>query len=172
MIDEPLTMLVRVKPYNKKKGHLTRRWTFQHQCFYEDKGWYEVPTHAAMEMAKARHPSTGKRVFDVATKSGAVQLEIAEERAVSEKRGAKAPHVVHLKPAAAPVADDGPIAEEPADEDEELDDVEQPMLADPADVPAEDEDMDESDGDEPEAPAAPAPSDAPKSGRKGRKRKA
>ncbi len=82
------SLYVRVKPYNPKKGHLTRRHfdgTYGHK-FLEGKGWYEVSAeegrHLRRTLQNAYDPDSPE-VFDVCTLAQARELE-AEERIKKE----------------------------------------------------------------------------------------
>lgn len=75
-------MLVRIKPFNKNKGNLCRRYTYRGTKFEVDRGWYEIPAWVAEEMKDLRHPSNGNKIFDVATYEGAVEID--EEEAAEE----------------------------------------------------------------------------------------
>ena len=69
-------MLVRIKPYNPKKGHVRRCHIVQKygMRFKVDAGWYEVPAAVARELRKeltdANDPESAE-IFDVMTKAQA-----------------------------------------------------------------------------------------------------
>jgi hypothetical protein len=44
-------MYVRIKPYNARKGHTLRSYTFGGMTFREEVGWYEVAEHVAQKLA-------------------------------------------------------------------------------------------------------------------------
>ena len=46
-----MAKLVRLKPLDKKKGHVIHRYTAFQTTFEEDKGWYRVPDHVASYLA-------------------------------------------------------------------------------------------------------------------------
>lgn len=84
-------LLVRVKPFNRAKGFLTRRYTYRGTRFDEDRGWYEIPAWIAEEMRGLVHPTTGNPIFDVASNEEALEIDEAEE-AEEVKRPAEKPH--------------------------------------------------------------------------------
>ncbi len=73
-------MLVRIKPYNPKKGHLRRVHidNENNMRFREGAGWYEVPERIARklrtELQKPYDPDSPE-VFDVCTRAAALEIE-------------------------------------------------------------------------------------------------
>lgn len=61
--------LARIKPYDKRRGHLLRRYTLLGHRFEADKGWYVVDDALAELLRKARQNPTDDEsplAFDVA----------------------------------------------------------------------------------------------------------
>lgn len=85
-------MLVRIKPFDKNKGNLCRRYTYRGTKFEVDRGWYEIPAWVAEEMKDLRHPSNGQKIFDITTYEGAVEID-EEEAAEEVARPADRPNV-------------------------------------------------------------------------------
>lgn len=71
-------VMVRIKTYNKGRGHVARRFTYQGKRFDIDHGWYKVGRGMGAELGKIRHPSTDAEVFDI------VELEAAQELVEAE----------------------------------------------------------------------------------------
>lgn len=98
MADEkttPKTLLVRIKPFDKKRGNLTRRYTYRDSkftqrgyVFREDRGWYEVPLHIALYLKSVRRGEAGPKIFDVKDREGAVRLDRKES--IEKEERAKA----------------------------------------------------------------------------------
>ena len=82
-------MLVRIKPYNPKKGHLRKCHIEQRfgMRFKEGAGWYEVPAHVARELRKVLHDANdpeSAEVFDVVTKAVAHEIRQHEEMKIEK----------------------------------------------------------------------------------------
>lgn len=71
-------LLVRIYPFNRGSGHITRRYTYRGTRFDVDRGWYEVPAWVANELKGLYHPSTGTSIFEVQTSEGALQVDVQE----------------------------------------------------------------------------------------------
>lgn len=73
-------MLVRIKPYNPKKGHLRRVHidNENNMRFREGAGWYEVPERIARKLrTELQNPydPDSPEVFDVCTRAAALEIE-------------------------------------------------------------------------------------------------
>lgn len=71
-------LLVRIHPFNRGSGHITRRYTYRGTRFDVDRGWYEVPGWIAAELKGLYHPSTGTSIFEVQTPEGALKVDEKE----------------------------------------------------------------------------------------------
>jgi hypothetical protein len=90
------TMLVRIKPIDRKAGHTTSRYMIRKQRFFENQGWYRVPI-AFAEVLKKKHVNGDVRlpkIFDVCTRDEALELERREKAAKEkqERASASKPH--------------------------------------------------------------------------------
>jgi len=78
------TMLVRLKPFNKKKGHVLRRYTYRGIRFQESRGWTRVRQEIADYLGKV-HQIPGDvdspLAFDVhsATEAKAIDEQEAKD---------------------------------------------------------------------------------------------
>lgn len=91
------TKLVRLKPFDPKRGYLLRRYMVNGHRFDEERGWYEVPTALADALAKHRQPSgPGSFVdetppaFDIKSKVQAQAID-KKEAAQKDRQPADAP---------------------------------------------------------------------------------
>lgn len=75
------TLLVRLKPYDPRRGHVLRRYTYDGIKFQPERGWYRVEKSVA-EYLRTVHqqPSDpySPLAFDVCTDAEAKTLEAAE----------------------------------------------------------------------------------------------
>lgn len=85
------TLLVRLKPYDPRRGHVLRRYTYAGIKFQEERGWYRVEKTVA-EYLRAVHEVPTDRysplAFDVCTEAEAKALEANEVDAAKVKRSA------------------------------------------------------------------------------------
>lgn len=76
------TMLVRLKPYDVRRGQVLRRYTYAGIKFHEERGWYRVEKGVA-EYLRGVHQVPDNEVtplaFDVCTEEDAKALESREE---------------------------------------------------------------------------------------------
>jgi hypothetical protein len=87
-----MALLARLKPYNVKKGHLTRIYMIDGARFYEDRGWYEVPDDLGEKLRvlhQDHYDDDSPDLFDVCTADEAEALEARELKAVEVKATAK-----------------------------------------------------------------------------------
>jgi hypothetical protein len=86
-------VLVRLKPYNPKKGYVLMKYTAFGVLFEENKGWYLVDPHVAAYLrtikARPEDPEHALDAFDVCTPEEAAKLANAEnEAAIRQGRAA------------------------------------------------------------------------------------
>jgi hypothetical protein len=108
------TLLVRLKPYDPRRGHVLRRYTYAGIKFQEERGWYRVEKVVAEYLRNVREVPSDRYsplAFDVCTEAEAKALEAAETEASKVKRSATDNlKVVPARPAAAMTTDDLPKA--------------------------------------------------------------
>ncbi|MGI5865871.1 MAG: hypothetical protein ACOX6T_27965 [Myxococcales bacterium] len=108
------TLLVRLKPYDPRRGHVLRRYTYAGIKFQEERGWYRVEKAVAEYLRNVREVPSDRYsplAFDVCTEAEAKALEAAETEASKVKRSATDDlKVVPARPAAAMTTDDLPKA--------------------------------------------------------------
>jgi len=78
------TKLVRVRPYNPKRGQLVRRYMVKGIRFDVNRGWYKVDDELAKYLATVTNDPNDPEstpVFDVLTEKEALKLEQDEEAA-------------------------------------------------------------------------------------------
>jgi hypothetical protein len=83
------TMFVRLKPYDPRRGHVLRRYTYRGIKFHEDRGWFRVPKDVA-DYLRSVHEVPGDEhsplAFDCCTEAEAKSLDAKEkESAVTRK---------------------------------------------------------------------------------------
>jgi hypothetical protein len=79
-----MTLLARLKPYNERKGHLTRTYMIDGSRFFVDRGWYEVPDalgEKLRDLHQDHHNEDSPFLFDVGTQAEAERLEQREVEA-------------------------------------------------------------------------------------------
>lgn len=89
-------MLVRLKPYNPKRGFKVRRYIVSSARLRldVDRGWYEVDAALALKLSQLRQESTdpdSPPLCDVCTREEAIALEEREKEA-EERASARRPH--------------------------------------------------------------------------------
>jgi hypothetical protein len=86
------TLLVRLKPYDPRRGHVLRRFTYAGIKFQEERGWYRVERQGRPSTCApcARCPPTSYAplAFDVCTEAEAKALDAGESEAAKVKRSA------------------------------------------------------------------------------------
>lgn len=91
-----MAKLVRLKPYDPKKGHVIQRYTAFAIRFEEARGWYKVSDEVATYLATV-HQVPGDEdsplAFDVCTEDEAQRLEAAEKKKAEERARAAEPNV-------------------------------------------------------------------------------
>lgn len=84
------TLLVRLKPYDPRRGHVLRRYTYAGIKFQEERGWYRIEKSVAEYLRKVRQvhgEEFSALAFDVCTDAEAKALEVAEVDESKVKRG-------------------------------------------------------------------------------------
>ena len=95
------TVLVRLKPYDKRRGCVLRQYTCLGLLFREKEGWYEVERELAELLHDETQPPVGNtppdlvpKAFDIKTHDEAVAMEETEEKAKVERAKAVTPRKV------------------------------------------------------------------------------
>jgi hypothetical protein len=107
------TRLVRLKPYDPRRGHVLRRFTYAAGIkFQVERGWYRVEKAVADYLCAVREVASDRHspfAFDVCTEAEAKTLEATESEASKVKRSATDDlKVVPARPAGAVTTDDLP----------------------------------------------------------------
>ncbi len=104
------TLLVRLKPYDPRRGHVLRRYTYAGIKFQEERAWYRVEKAVAEHLRSVRQVPSDEYAplaFDVCTEVEARALEAKESDAAKFKRSATDDlKVVPARPAGALTTDD------------------------------------------------------------------
>ena len=118
------TLLVRLKPFDPRRGHVLRRYTYAGIKFQEERGWYRVEKPVAEYLRAVREVPSDRHsppAFDVCTEAEAKALEARESDAAKFKRSATDDlKVVPARPAGSLTSDDlpKPATAPPAKDDE------------------------------------------------------
>jgi len=91
-----MAKLIRLKPFDAKKGHLVRRFTAFSTTFEEHKGWYRVSDEVAAYLATVHQEPNDEDspwAFDVCTKDEAEKIDLAEKKKAEERARAVEPNV-------------------------------------------------------------------------------
>lgn len=148
------TMLVRIKPYNPKRGQIARTVITHGTKFSVERGWYEVDADFAEVLRLEHHGGDpdAALIFDVCTKDEAIAMQKAEDRAAKEAASPERP----IAPERVTRRERAPASVDPAAKSAT------PIVADGADDEDEGDEDDESTASEigrlsDETPAKPAP---------------
>ena len=118
------TLLVRLKAFDPRRGHVLRRFTYAGIKFHEERGWYRVAKAVADYLRSVHQQPADPHsplAFDVCTEAEAKALETTETEASKVKRSATDDlKVVPARPAGALTSDDlpKPATAPPAKDDE------------------------------------------------------
>ncbi len=85
------TLLVRLKPYDPRRGFVLRRFTYAGIRFQGERGWYRVEKPVAERLRATRSVASdpySPLAFDVCTEAEAKALDNAEADAAKFKRSA------------------------------------------------------------------------------------
>ncbi len=89
--------VVRLKPYNRRKGYVLRRYVLGNQKFMEDR-WYHVGDAMAEKLAKVHsrpdHPEDSPLAFDVFDSHDEAKAQFAAEQEAEKKATVKNPEFV------------------------------------------------------------------------------
>lgn len=103
MTEENQTMLVRLKPFDPRKGFKLRRYTVFGIRFEAGTGWSEVDVEVANYLRTVRADERNEAsplAFDVLTREEALDMEDAEKRKREEaEQRASAPRIVRREAA-------------------------------------------------------------------------
>jgi hypothetical protein len=85
------TMLVRLKPYDPRRGHVLRRFTYAGVKIHEERGWHRV-TKAVADYLRGVHQVANDEysplAFDVCTDEEAKALDVRDEVETKVRRSA------------------------------------------------------------------------------------
>jgi len=93
-------MLVRLKPYDPRRGHVLRRYTYSGVKIHEERGWHRVSKSVADYLKTVRQVAGddySPLAFDVCTDDEAKALDAREEVETKVRRSAT--DEVRLSPA-------------------------------------------------------------------------
>jgi hypothetical protein len=91
-----MAKLVRLKPLDKKKGHIIQRYTAFSTQFEERRGWYRVSDEIAAYLSTVHqvpNDEDSPLAFDVCTEEEAKRIEVAEKKKAEERAHAAEPNV-------------------------------------------------------------------------------
>jgi hypothetical protein len=91
-----MAKLIRLKPFDAKKGHVIRRYTAFTTTFEEHKGWYRVSDHVASYLATVHqvpNDEDSPLAFDVCSQGEAERIDAAERKKAEERARAAEPNV-------------------------------------------------------------------------------
>ena len=85
------TLLVRLKPYDPRRGHVLRRFAYRGIKFHEDRGWYRVEKEVAEYLRDVREKPGEPHsppAFDVCSDGEAKALDAKEEKEATARKAA------------------------------------------------------------------------------------
>lgn len=91
-----MAKLVRLKPYDKHRGHVMRRLHVFGTLYHEARGWYKVDDRVAEKLAAVHqkdNDSHSPLAFDICSEDEAVKLEVDEKKAAEARATAAEPNV-------------------------------------------------------------------------------
>jgi hypothetical protein len=83
------TLLVRLKPYDPRRGHVLRRYTYAGIKFQDERGWYRVERPVAEYLRAVREVPSDRYAplaFDVCTEAEAKALDAGEQEVAKVKK--------------------------------------------------------------------------------------
>lgn len=83
------TMLVRLKPFEPRRGHVLRRYTYAGIKFHAERGWYRVEKAVAEYLRSVREQPADPHAplaFDVCTEDEALAKEAKETAAATPRK--------------------------------------------------------------------------------------
>lgn len=96
-----MPFLVRLKPFNEKKGYVVRVYMIDGVRFHEERGWYEVPDEFAnrlRELHQDHYNDDSPLLFDVCTRKEAERLDAAAVIAEAKASAKKPAQIVSTRP--------------------------------------------------------------------------
>jgi hypothetical protein len=97
-----MAKLIRLKPFDAKKGHVILRYTAYGSTFEASKGWYRVSDRVASYLATVHQEPNDEDsplAFDVCSKEEAERIDEAEQKKADERARATEPHVATARDA-------------------------------------------------------------------------
>ncbi len=94
------SLLVRLKPFDPRRGHVLRRFTYAGVKIHEERGWYRVSKPVGEYLRSVRQVASDEYsplAFDVCTEEEAKALDMREEVETKVRRSAT--DEVRLSPA-------------------------------------------------------------------------
>lgn len=85
------TLLVRLKPFDPRRGALLRRYTYAGIKFHHERGWYRVERRVADYLRSVRQRPSDPQAplaFDVATEEEAKALDARDKEAAGARKAA------------------------------------------------------------------------------------
>lgn len=85
------TLLVRLKRYDPRRGHVLRRYTYRGIKIHEERGWYKVPKEVADYLRGVHQVPQDEHsplAFDVFTEDEAKAQDTREENEAKVRRAA------------------------------------------------------------------------------------
>lgn len=107
------TLLVRLKPYDPRRGHVLRRYTYAGIRFAVERGWYRVEKPVAdylRDVHQVPSDDHSPLAFDVMTEADAKATEAREVDAAKQRRSATDDLQVTVGRPATPTAAAPPVA--------------------------------------------------------------
>ena len=111
------TLLVRLKPYDPRRGFVLRRYTYAGIKFHEERGWYRVDRHVGDYLRAVRQVLGDEHAplaFDVHTEAEAEAIDAEESQATARK---KATHPVNATSSVTTADLKGDESEAPSEDD-------------------------------------------------------
>ena len=85
------TLPVRLRPYDPRRGHRLRRYTYRGIKFQEERGWYRVDKTVADYLRQVRQVASDEHAplaFDVCTPDEAKSIDAKEKDATTPRKTA------------------------------------------------------------------------------------
>ncbi len=85
------SMLVRLKPYDQRRGHVLRRFTYAGIKIHEERGWYRVKKDVAEYLRTVRQQTGDPHsplAFDVCSEQEAKALDARDKEASKSRKTA------------------------------------------------------------------------------------
>ena len=85
------TMLVRLKPFDPRRGHVLRRFTYRGIKIHQERGWYRVDKDTAAYLRTVRQVHSDEHsplAFDVCTEAEAKAMDAKEKEEGAVRKSA------------------------------------------------------------------------------------